>query len=192
MPEDVVEVVIDSIRVSLMSQQRIIILREVNEERYLPIWIGVPEAESIAISLQQVEVVRPLTHDLLYRVFNVLGAQIQRVEVISLNDDIFYGNIVVEFKGQNLDIDSRPSDALALAVRAGVPIMVGRTVMETAGIRPEKDIQEEAKPPTKAPEAELEEAESSEQRLSVFEDFIEKLDLNELGKSEDDDEKDKN
>jgi len=192
MSEDLVEVVIDSIRVSLMSQQRIIILREVNEERYLPIWIGVPEAESIAISLQQVEVVRPLTHDLLYRVFTTLGARILRVEVISLNDDIFYGNIVIEFNGKTLDVDSRPSDALALAVRAGVPIMVGRSVLESAGIKPDKDLQDEVKPTEGTPAVEPSDIETSEENLSVFEDFIDKLDLDKLDSSENDEEDDKN
>ena len=77
--EDMVEVVIDSIRVSLMSQQRIVILREQDEERYLPIWIGVYEAESITIALQEVEVARPLTHDLIKNMFNQLNARVIRV-----------------------------------------------------------------------------------------------------------------
>src|SRR5512136_481535 len=87
MPEEMVEVVIDSIRVSLMSQQRIVILREVDAERYLPIWIGVYEAEAITISLQEVEVARPLTHDLLKNLFTAFNARVLRVEVASLRDD---------------------------------------------------------------------------------------------------------
>src|SRR5512139_2868834 len=105
---DMIEVAIDSIRVSLMSQQRIVILREKNAERYLPIWIGVYEAESITIALQEVEVARPLTHDLLKNIFNQFNARILRVEVVSLRDDTFYGNIVIEADGQTIDIDSRP------------------------------------------------------------------------------------
>ena len=140
--EDMVEVVIDSIRVSLMSQQRIVILRERDAERYLPIWIGVYEAESITIALQEVEVARPLTHDLVKNVFNQLNARVVRVEVIALREDTFFGNIVAETDGRTLNIDSRPSDALAIAVRAHVPIMVARTVMDTAGIIPEEDIRE--------------------------------------------------
>ncbi len=105
---DMVEVVIDSIRVSLMSQQRIVILREVNADRYLPIWIGVYEAEAITIALQEVEVARPLTHDLLKNIFGTLNAQIIRVEVAALRDDTFYGNIIAEVDGKEvrLDIDS--------------------------------------------------------------------------------------
>jgi hypothetical protein len=103
---DMLEVVIDSIRVSLMSQQRIVILRELNAERYLPIWIGIYEAESITIALQEVEVARPLTHDLVKNIFTSLNASILRAEVVALRDDTFYGNIVAEVDGRTLNIDS--------------------------------------------------------------------------------------
>jgi hypothetical protein len=168
---EMLEVVIDSIRVSLMNQQRIVILREANAERYLPIWIGVYEAESITIALQEVEVARPLTHDLLKNIFSSLNARVVRVEVVALRDDTFYGNIVAEVDGRTLNIDSRPSDALALAVRAHVPILVSKSVMEVAGIVPEEDLQEEQA------ESEPEPAEEGEERLSVFEDFLEKLEM---------------
>jgi bifunctional DNase/RNase len=182
---DMVEVVIDSIRVSLMSQQRIVILREAQAERYLPIWIGVYEAESITIALQEVEVARPLTHDLLKNIFNTLNARILRVEVSSLRDDTFYGNIVAEVNGEELNIDARPSDALNLAVRAHVPILVSQSVMDSAGIIPEEDLQEggtelpavergeRGERPAKAET----EVDSSEERLSIFEDFLENLDI---------------
>jgi bifunctional DNase/RNase len=169
---DMVEVIIDSIRVSLMSQQRIVILREVDDERYLPIWIGTPEADSITIALQEVEVARPLTHDLVKNIFNSFDARILRVEVVALQEDTFYGNIVAEVDGRTVNIDSRPSDALALAVRAHVPIMVSKTVMDMAGIIPEEDMQEEGE--------ELGEGEGIEagsERLSVFEDFLENLEI---------------
>ena len=171
---EMVEVVIDSIRVSLMSQQRIVILREVDAERYLPIWIGTPEAESITIALQEVEVARPLTHDLVKNIFHTLDARLIRVEVISLRDDTFYGNIVAEVDGRNLNIDSRPSDALALAVRAHVPILVAKDVMDSAGIIPEEDLQDEGE---ELAEADLPEIGS--ERLSVFEDFLENLEVDE-------------
>ncbi len=182
---DFVEVVIDSIRVSLMSQQRIVILREVNTERYLPIWIGVYEAEAITIALQEVEVARPLTHDLLKNVFNALNARILRVEVNALRDDTFYGNIVAEVNGRTLNIDARPSDALNLAVRAHVPIFVARTVMDAAGIMPEEDLQAQEPKQIEARQKPEPEPEESEERLSIFEDFLEKLDLDE----EDDEER---
>jgi len=182
---DMVEVVIDSIRVSLMSQQRIVILREVNAERYLPIWIGIYEAEAITIALQEVEVARPLTHDLLKNIFTEFNVSVLRVEVAALQDETFFGNIVAEVNGKTLNIDARPSDALNLAVRTHVPIFVARSVMDSVGIIPENDLQEE--PAEEAEDMLEEEAESSEERLSVFEDFLEGLDID-TGEDEDEDE----
>lgn len=182
MSADMIEVVIDSIRVSLMSQQRIVILREVGAERYLPIWIGVYEAESITIALQEVEVARPLTHDLVKNIFGTLNARIIRVEVVALRDDTFYGNIVAEVDERTLNIDSRPSDALALAVRSHVPILVASSVMDSAGIVPEEDLQEERS------EAGSDDVETSSERLEVFEDFFEKFKLDD-DSEEDDEEK---
>ena len=170
---DMVEVEIDSIRVSLMSQQRIVILREREDERYLPIWIGIYEAEAITIALQDVEVARPLTHDLLKDIFNQLDARIIRVEVVSLREDTFYGNIVAEVNGRTLNIDSRPSDALAIAVRAHVPILVANEVMDSAGITPEEDMQEEVV--EVEPSIEDSDVEIGEERLSIFEDFLNRL-----------------
>jgi bifunctional DNase/RNase len=174
---DMIEVVIDSIRVSLMSQQRIVILREVEADRYLAIWIGPYEAEAITIALQDVEVQRPLTHDLLKGVFQALNARIVRVEVISLRNDVYFGNIVAEVNGYTLDIDARPSDALALAVRAHVPILVSKEVMEMAAIHPEEDLSEEAAESETPSTSEAGvDVETSEERLSVFEDFFEEMD----------------
>ncbi len=181
-----VEVVIDSIRVSLMSQQRIVILREKDAERYLPIWIGPYEAEAITIALQGTEVSRPLTHDLLVSVFRTLNARLIRVEVNSLKDQVYYGNIVAEINGETIDVDSRPSDALALAVRAHIPILVEEDVMEDAGIIPEDNLESDVVLTRREREQlEVEEEPGTEERLSVFEDFLEGLDF---GGGEDDDE----
>ena len=185
---DMIEVVIDSIRVSLMSQQRIVILRERDAERYLPIWIGVYEAESITIALQSVEVARPLTHDLMKNIITQLNAQVLRVEVVGLREDTFYGNIVAETDGRILNIDARPSDALAIAVRTHVPILVARKVMETAGIIPEEDLQDE-QAEEKLPTSETSAVEESDERLSVFQDFLEGLELDNMD-DEDNQEKD--
>lgn len=173
---DMIEVVIDSIRVSLMSQQRIVILREQDNERYLAIWIGVYEAEAITMALQEVQVARPITWDLLRNTINALNARILQVEVISLREDTFFGNIVIEVDGNRLNIDSRPSDAIALAVRANAPIYVSRSVMETAGVIPEEDLQQKPLAPKTAPSpSESSAAEVSEDRLSIFEDFLDNL-----------------
>lgn len=177
---DMVQVVIDSVRVSLMSPQRVVVLRQMDLERYLAIWVGPYEAESITVALQEVEMSRPLTHDLLKSVFSTFNAKILRIEIIALKDDIFYGNIVADADQKIIDIDARPSDAIALAVRAHVPILVGQDVMDAAGIVPEKDMQldvpaapasahaEDAKPQTPP-------ARENEEGLDVFEDFLKKL-----------------
>lgn len=191
-----IEVTIDSVRVNLMSPQRLVILREVGADRYLPIWVGQYEAEAITVALQEVEMVRPLTHDLLKNVFTTFNARIKRIEIVALKEDIFYGNIVAEVDGHETNVDSRPSDAIALAVRAHVPIMVDETVIETAGITPEADVDSThgsgvQKPAPAAPKPPM--GEVSKERLSVFEDFVGKLDLDKLDKDKPpaDDEDDK-
>ena len=173
---DMVEVVIDSVRVSLMSPQRVVILRQTDVERYLPIWVGPYEAESITVALQEVEMIRPLTHDLLKTLFTTFSAKVLRVEIISLKEDIFYGNIVAEEGGKTINIDSRPSDAIALAVRTHVPILVNQTVMDAAGIVPERDMQSDTSPTTpSSPQLTDSQAGGEEGRLDVFEDFLKKL-----------------
>jgi len=177
--EKMIEVVIDSVRVSLMSPQRVVVLRQTDADRYLPIWVGPYEAEAITVALQEIEMIRPLTHDLLKSVFTSFNARITRVEIVNLREDIFYGNIVAEVDGREINVDSRPSDAIALAVRAHVPILVNPAVMDSAGIHPEQNLPagtatgEEGEPGGPAPEV-------SSDRLSIFEDFIDKLDLDNL------------
>ena len=159
-----IRVKVDSIRASLMSEHRVIVLKDVNADRYLPIWIGPYEAEAIAIRLRDVEVARPLTHDLLNNVIADMGGEISHISVTELRDDTFYARITVHVDGQHMEIDSRPSDAIALAVRANVPIFVDESVMAEAGITPDKDITEEA----------------GEEELSAFRDFIDGLNLDDL------------
>jgi hypothetical protein len=187
-----VEVTIDSVRVSLTNQQRIVVLREVNTERFLPIWIGPYEAESITIALQEIEVARPQTHDLMKNVLHALGARLVRIEVIALKDAVFFGNLVVDVNGQIINIDSRPSDALALAARAHVPILVAQEVLDSAGVLPEDDVRSKPASPSAAASkaaaqpVEPPESSGSEERLSVFEDFLQNLDLDNLDKPADD------
>ena len=173
---DMVQVVIDSVRVSLMSPQRVVVLRQTDMERYLAIWVGPYEAESINVALQEVEMSRPLTHDLLKNLFATFDAKILRVEIVSLKDDIFYGNIVAKADEKIIDIDARPSDAIALAVRAHVPMLVDQEVMDSAGIVPERDMQLDA-PAAPAEQAGPKPAppKDSEEGLDVFEDFLKKL-----------------
>jgi bifunctional DNase/RNase len=190
MPE-MVEMMIDSVRVSLTNQQRIILLRELGGEIFLPIWVGPYEAEAITIALQEIEIARPQTHDLLISVFSHLNARLSRVEVTELRGDVFYGNLVVEVNGMQLNIDTRPSDAIALAVRAHAPIFVSKTILLEAGISPEKEVKPETKKPEITPGSEDEpgsDAPGSKERLSVFEDFLQNIDLDDMAKGTGDEE----
>jgi uncharacterized protein len=182
-----VEVVIDSVRVSLTNQQRIVVLRDLTSDTYLPIWIGPYEAEAITIALQEIEVARPQTHDLVKNILHMLNAHLLRVEIVNLREDVFYANLVVELNDQVVSIDSRPSDALALAVRSNVSILVSHDVLDSAGIHPEQDIQDDEAAPSAAPTQPSDAGDKSEERLSVFEDFLENLDLNDLSAPPDDD-----
>ena len=184
MPE-MIEVQIDSVRVHLMTPQRLVVLKQIGSERYLPIWVGPYEAEAITVALQEVEMIRPLTHDLLKNVFGAFNARIKRIEIVKLQNEIFYGSIVAEVDGREINVDSRPSDAIALSVRAHVPILVHHTVMDEAGIIPEQDVSEETETPEKTEPAPL--SEEGTERLSVFEDFLEKL---EFDKSDEEDKPD--
>jgi uncharacterized protein len=173
---DMVEVVIDSVRVSLMSPQRVVVLRQKDVERYLAIWVGPYEAESITVALQEVEMSRPLTHDLLKNLFSTFDARVLRVEIVALKEDIFYGNIVAKTDEKIIDVDARPSDAIALAVRVHVPMLVSQDVMDAAGIVPERDLQAEI-PQTPAGNAgpQPNPPADTEEGLDVFEDFLKKL-----------------
>jgi len=183
-----VEVQIDSVRVSLTTQQRIVVLKEKDIERYLPIWIGPYEAEAITIALQEMVVARPQTHDLVKNIMSALNARLVRVEVLALREDVFYGNLVVESNGHILNVDSRPSDALALAVRAHVPILVAREVLDNAGIVPEEDLETSQSQDMQplAPSSDIGKGqgiEEGEDRLSIFEDFLSNLDIDDLSDS---------
>jgi bifunctional DNase/RNase len=184
--KNMIEVQIDSVRVHLMTPNRLVVLKEVNAERYLPIWVGPYEAEAITIALQEVEVSRPLTHDLLKNVFNALHARILRVEVVKLENDTYYGTVVAELNGGEVRVDSRSSDAIALAVRAHVPILVHPSVMEKASIQPEEDLSQAGAKPGKSEPAPL--SKEGAERLSVFENFLEKLDFDKPDETGDQDE----
>ncbi|RLD90049.1 MAG: bifunctional nuclease family protein [Bacteroidetes bacterium] len=159
-----IEVVVDSIRVSLMSQQRVVILREIESERYLPIMVGIYEAEHLTLALQGVEVSRPLTYDLFVNILDSLEAEVVHVEVVSLKDETFFGNIAININGSLHNIDSRPSDAMNLAIRLNVPIFVTEDILDEAGMVPEDDLAET-----------LPDEEVDSERLSVFENYLDQI-----------------
>lgn len=189
-----VEMSIDSIRVSVVNSQRVVILkestaRENSPERYLPIWIGPAEADAIAIKLQGVAVPRPLTHDLLCSLLGALGATVSFIVVNELVEDTFYAKIHLRIDGRELEIDSRPSDAIAVAVRTQIPIYATEEVLDRAGILFD---QETGKPVPSASANQGGEkkgvTEEELRKLSAFTDFVDSLDLRDLDKGKTQDE----
>lgn len=175
------EMVIDSIRVSLMNYQRVVILKEKAADRYLPIWIGPGEADAIAVKLQEVSVPRPLTHDLTKSIIDSLNANVEHIVICDLENDTFYAKISLNTGAEIIEIDSRPSDAIALAVRVNAPIYAENLVLDKAGVALDEqtgkpivggEYEETAIP--KMTEDEL-------NRLSAFKEFIGNMDLEDFG-----------
>ncbi len=171
-----IEVFVESIRVNMTNYRRVVMLKEKTAPRYLPIWIGHFEADAIAIPMQNVPVSRPLTHDLLKGVIEQLGGKLTQVVINELADETFYAKLIVEAGGKQVEVDARPSDAIAIAIRAKVPIFVADSVFEQAGMVFDG---EEAETEAEATE---ESTEVDEEKLSVFRQFIETLDIDDLGK----------
>lgn len=170
-----IESVVESVRVSLVTNQRVVILKELEGERYLPIWIGHFEAEAIAMELQGVEAARPLPYDIMKKMIGDLGGRVRRVLISGLREDVFYATIVLEAAGRQIEVDSRSSDAIALAVRTKVPIFVDESVMDKAGVlfgEDEEEIDAEAKPKP-SPE---------DEKLTSFRNFINSLDFSDENK----------
>jgi bifunctional DNase/RNase len=179
-----IEMTVDSIRVSLMNYQRVVILKEKSAERYLPIWIGPSEADAIAVKLQGVSVPRPLTHDLLVSVIDALGATINSIVVSDLKNDTFYAKILLSVDGEQMEIDSRPSDALALAVRADVQIFAEDAVLDKAGILLDRETGKPVGSPDGlgAKDADTKVSDEEMKKMSAFYDFINNLDLEDFDK----------
>ncbi len=157
-----IEMTVESVRVHMLSTQHVVILKDLERERFLPIWIGPWEANAIAMKLQGMTPERPLTHDLFAAVLEELGATVREVVIADLADETFHARILLDAGGTLHEIDSRPSDALALAVRTGVRIYAAESVLDRAGV--EADHSDETE-------------EVDDERLSVFRDFVNSLDV---------------
>jgi uncharacterized protein len=131
------------IRIELPSNVPILLLRERDGARYLPIWIGPNEATAIALALQGVEPQRPMTHDLLKLLIEGLEASVTRVDVTELVGGTFFANLVVDRQGNEVVISARPSDAVAIAARTGSPVFADRELLSEAGVEIEEDGQED-------------------------------------------------
>jgi len=159
MADSLAEVVVESVRVHMLSSQHVVLLKETERERYLPIWIGPWEANAIATRLQGVTPERPMTHDLFAATLVELGVKLVRIIISSLAEETFHATVELERDGRTFAIDARPSDALALAVRTGVQIFASREVLDRAGVEPETQVDEK------------------DEKLEVFREFVNSLDV---------------
>ena len=185
-----IEATVESIRVSLVSQNRVVILRETDGDRHVPIWIGAYEAEAIAMELQGVTATRPLPYDLIRNLLTELGANVRQVVIADLTEKIFYARIEIEVQGRTLELDARPSDALAVAVRTGARIFIADSIMDQVGISIDDEdgdeidvatLAESSDPSASATESAMPESPRAEdEQLGVFRDFINSLDLDDF------------
>src|SRR4029079_6305193 len=134
-----VEMVIESVRVHMLSNRHVVILKDTEGDRSLPLWIGAWEASAIAMRLQGLAAERPLTHDLFAAALDRLGVRVERVVINELSDETYHARIHLERDGVQVEVDSRPSDALALAVRAEVPIYAADEVLAQAALAADPD-----------------------------------------------------
>ncbi len=173
-----VEMTIDSVRVSMGNGQRVVILKDLREERHLFIWITADLAMTIAQEMQGTKSQRPLTHDLLKNIIAQLGGKVIQIAITDLRKAIYYATITIEVGGQRIEIDARPSDAIALAVRVKCPIYAAERVLEEAGVLPE-GLEGPARSDKRSSSA------TSQDNLEVYRSFIESLDvLDDFGKPE--------
>ena len=149
--------------------QHVVILKEKGADRYLPIWIGVYEANAIALKITGIAPDRPITHDLMAATMGTLDIRLDKIVVTELANEVFFARLHLRQTGREIDVDARPSDAIALAVRMECPIFVATEVFEKAGVLPEKDEEDAG---VTSPE--------DEDRLAVFRDLVNSLDLPEL------------
>lgn len=189
-----IETTVESIRVSLVTQQRVVILKAVEGERHLPIWIGAYEAEAIAMELQGITPTRPLPYDLIRSILLDIGATIDRVSIAELTDGVYYAKIQLDLNGRSMEIDSRPSDAIAVAVRFGLNIQVDESVMDEASVALDSEESGISSFPSDDEPGGIEQGSSSEgpssgerskaesDELNIFRDFINSLDLDDFDK----------
>ena len=181
MDDGLVEMEVESVRVHMLSSRHVVILKEAARDRYLPIWIGPWEASAIAMKLQGLTPERPLTHDLFAATLEELGARVDRVVISDLADETFHARLVLERDGRTVDIDARPSDALALAVRSGTRIFAAEAVLDQAALGGE-GLGAETEGDEGAP-LETTGERIVDPQLDVFREFVNSLDVDPEGES---------
>ncbi|TAL09790.1 MAG: bifunctional nuclease family protein [Chloroflexota bacterium] len=187
-----VEMVVESVRVHMLSSRHVVILKDAERDRYLPIWIGAWEASAIAMKLQGLDAERPITHDLFAATLEALGARIDRIVIGDLAEETYHARLILEVDGRTVELDARPSDCVALAVRTQTQILVAEEVLDRAALASDPDADDDADPPATAerqrgranvdrdyrpdvPTESLGEA-IVDERLGMFRDFINSLD----------------
>jgi uncharacterized protein len=170
----VLEVKVHGLILERKTQQNIVILREIEGERILPIWIGPGEAQAIRRLMSDEPFPRPLTHDLLFHVVEGLKAKITRIVIADLKDNTFFASIIIERDSEVLSIDARPSDSIALALRARVPVFANETLLQ----QPPREAETEGAEESGESEREL----SDEEKAEQLRRFLEKLNPEDFGK----------
>lgn len=174
-----IEVTVAGLGIAPPSSLPLLLLKERDGERVLPIGIGPLEAQAIVMPLQGIRPPRPMTHDVFAEMIGSLGAHLRRVEITDLADNTFFARLTLETAGQEQSVDIRPSDAVALAVRTETPIYVAEAVFDQAGIVSPQAIEGGEQTPQAEPPIEIDES-----KLTPFRDFIETLDIDDLGQGE--------
>lgn len=190
-----VEMVIESVRVHMLSNRHVVILKDTADDRYLPIWIGAWEASAIAMRLQGLAAERPLTHDLFVAALERLGVRVVRVVISELADETYHARLHLERDGVEVEVDSRPSDALAIAVRAGAEIFADEEVLAQAALATDPDDEVTAedepddepgsegaeRPRRRRPPIESIGDAPADPRLDMFRDFVNSLEREQGG-----------
>jgi len=183
-----VEMQIESVRVHMLSNRHVVILKDTEGDRYLPIWIGAWEASAIAMRLQGLSAERPLTHDLFAAALQRLGVRVERVVISELSEETYHARIHLERDGVEVEVDARPSDALALAVRAEVQIFAAEEVLAQAGLAADPDAEADEdddaeddagadRPQRRRPPLESVGDAPADPRLDMFRDFVNSLEV---------------
>ncbi|MBA47214.1 MAG: hypothetical protein CL893_03905 [Dehalococcoidia bacterium] len=176
------EMIVDSLKINAMGQ-RVMILKQKSGSLHLAIWIAAAEADAIAIRMQKVDVPRPLTHDLFCNAIEKLGGQINKIIIDNLDTGTFFAKIIISLNGKEIELDSRPSDAMVIALKMNIPIMCVAKVIEKAGFQKSNlDIDkspDENEAQTEDVDSYSPMGEKERERLSVFESFIDSLDIDE-------------
>lgn len=172
-----IEMQVESVRVHMLSSRHVVILKDGAHDRYLPIWIGQWEASAIAMKLQGLTAERPLTHDLFLAALERLHARVERVVISALAEETYHARLILVVDGEEVELDARPSDCVALAVRTDVPILVAEEVLDMAALGADPGADERAGGEDGGPDASLETLGEAvvDERLDMFREFVNSL-----------------